>query len=84
MILAVNSLPFWPAPAERLADLRRRLAPGGRVAVVAQPRCPGATAATSRAAAAETGDLLRAAGFTRVETRTLDLRPPAVCVIASG
>ena len=28
-ILAVNSLGFWPAPAQRLAELRRRLAPGG-------------------------------------------------------
>src|SRR5215831_11090685 len=26
-ILAVNTLGFWPAPAERLAELRRRLAP---------------------------------------------------------
>ncbi len=31
VILAVNSLAFWPAPAERLAELRRRLALGGRV-----------------------------------------------------
>jgi len=38
-ILAVNSLAFWPAPAERLAELRRRLAPGGRIAIVSQPRC---------------------------------------------
>jgi len=37
-ILAVNSLGFWPAPAERLAELRRRLAPGGRIAVASQPR----------------------------------------------
>src|SRR5512142_262892 len=37
-ILAVNSLAFWPAPAERLAELRRRLAPGGRIAIASQPR----------------------------------------------
>jgi SAM-dependent methyltransferase len=36
-ILAVNSLGFWPAPAERLAELRRRLAPGGRIAIASQP-----------------------------------------------
>jgi SAM-dependent methyltransferase len=51
-ILAVNSLGFWPAPAERLAELRRRLAPGGRIAIASQPRCPGATAGTSRSARA--------------------------------
>src|SRR6201996_6556128 len=62
-ILAVNSLAFWPAPAERLAGLRRRLAPGGRVAIASQPRCPGAAADTSRDAARQIGELLTEAGF---------------------
>src|SRR5215472_2747242 len=62
-ILAVNSLGFWPGPAERLAELRQRLAPGGRLAIVSQPRCPGASADTSRDAAREIEDLLRDAGF---------------------
>jgi ubiquinone/menaquinone biosynthesis C-methylase UbiE len=82
-ILAVNSLGFWPEPAERLADLGRRLTPGGRIAIVSQPRCPGATAGTSRKAARETEDLLRSAGFTHERTETLPLGPPAVCVIAT-
>ena len=82
VILAVNSLGFWPAPAERLADLRRRLAPGGRVAIVAQPRCPGATAVTSRDAAREIESLLRSAGFTQLRTETLPLSPPAISVLA--
>ena len=43
-ILAVNALGFWPAPSQRLAELRGRLAPGGRMAIASQPRCPGATA----------------------------------------
>jgi SAM-dependent methyltransferase len=83
-ILAVNSLGFWPAPAERLAELRRRLAPGGRIAIASQPRCPGATAATSRNAADEVGNLLRSAGFTRISTQTLPLSPPAICVLAAA
>src|ERR1700683_3382003 len=41
-ILAVNSLGFWPEPAGRLAGLRRRLAPGGRMGIESQTRCPGA------------------------------------------
>jgi SAM-dependent methyltransferase len=81
-ILAVNSLGFWPAPAERLAELRRRLAPGGRIAIVSQPRCHGATAGTSGSAAEEIGTLLRSAGFTRLSTETLPLSPPVVCVLA--
>ncbi len=83
-ILAVNSLGFWPAPAQRLAELRRRLAPGGRIAIAAQPRCPGATADTSRGAAREIEELLTAAGFTQLSTQALALSPPAACVIAAS
>lgn len=83
-ILAVNSLGFWPAPTERLAELRRRLAPGGRIAIASQPRCPGATADTSRSAAREIEDLLRDAGFTQMRTETLRLSPPVVCVLAAS
>ncbi len=83
-ILAVNSLGFWPAPAERLAELRQRLAPGGRIAIVSQPRCHGATADTSRGAARGIQDLLTDAGFTRVRTETLPLSPPVACVLAAS
>jgi SAM-dependent methyltransferase len=83
-ILAVNSHGFWPAPAERLAELRRRLAPGGRVAIASQPRCPGATVDTSRSAAREIEDLLRGAGFTHLSTQTLRLSPPVACVLAAS
>lgn len=83
-ILAVNSLAFWPAPAERLAELRRRLAPGGRIAIASQPRCPGATADTSRSAALEIENLLRGAGFTLLSTQALPLSPPVACVLAAG
>ena len=82
-ILAVNSLGFWPAPTERLAELRRRLAPGGRIAIVSQPRCHGATAGTSRSAAGEIENLLRSAGFAHLSTETLPLRPPVICVLAA-
>ncbi|MBV9795171.1 MAG: methyltransferase domain-containing protein [Actinobacteria bacterium] len=83
-ILAVNALAFWPEPAQRLAELRGRLAPGGRIAVVSQPRAPGATAASSARAASDIGDLLQQAGFTGLRTETLPLSPPAVAVLAAG
>jgi SAM-dependent methyltransferase len=83
-ILAVNSVGFWRAPTERLVELRRRLAPGGRIALVSQPRCPGADAGTSRKAADELTNLLREAGFTRTRTHTLPLHPPAICLLASA
>ena len=83
-ILAVNSLAFWPAPAERLTELRRRLAPGGRIAIASQPRCHGATADTSRSAADEIETLLRSAGFTEMRTEVLPLSTPVACVLASS
>jgi SAM-dependent methyltransferase len=83
-IFAVNSLGFWPAPAERLTDLRRRLAPGGCIAIASQPRCPGATADTSRSAAGEIENLLRSAGFTQLRTEILPLSPPVACVLAAS
>ena len=83
-ILGVNSLGFWPAPAEQLAELRRRLSPGGRIAIASQPRCPGATAGTSRSAADEVENLLRSAGFTGMRTETLPLSPPVICVLAAA
>jgi ubiquinone/menaquinone biosynthesis C-methylase UbiE len=81
-VLTVNSLGFWPAPAERLAELRRRLRSGGRIAIAFQPRCPGATTATSLDAAREIEALLQDAGYTQRRTEILELDPPAVCILA--
>jgi hypothetical protein len=75
-ILTVNSLGFWPAPTQRLDQLRPRFRPGGRIAIASQPRCPGATASTSRTAAREIEALLQDAGYTKTRTEILDLDLP--------
>lgn len=82
-LLAVNTVGFWDDPAARLTDLAARMRPGGRVAVVSQPRCPGATAETTAAAGEELASYLRAAGFGDLRTETLDLDPPVVCVLGT-
>lgn len=69
---------MWSDPAGRLADLGRLLRPGGRIALVAQPRCPGATAAAD-----ELGSLLDRAGFERQRVETLELDPPVAFVLAT-
>jgi len=80
-VLAVNTVGMWPDPTAQLGELARLLRPGGRIALVSQPRCPGATAATSAAAADELAGLLTEAGFEHLRTEMLDLDPPAACVL---
>lgn len=81
-ILAVNSAGFWPEPVDRLRELRHLLRPAGRIALVSQPRCPGATHDTTDRAAQELRDLLTRAGFIGLRVETLDLDPPVACVLA--
>jgi ubiquinone/menaquinone biosynthesis C-methylase UbiE len=81
-VLAVNSIGFWDQPVARLAELRALLRPGGQIAVVSQPRCPGATDETSAEASREIAALLAGAGFSEIRVEALPLRPPVVCVLA--
>ena len=65
-------------------DLRGALRPGGRVAIVSQPRCLGASAETTERVGEETAGRLRDAGFMSLQRETLNLRPPVVCVLAEA
>jgi SAM-dependent methyltransferase len=83
-VLAVNNMGMWREPEERLKDLRSLMRPGGRIAIVSQPRCPGATAQTTVAAGREIAARLTEAGFTRIRSEMLGLEPPVVCVIGDA
>jgi SAM-dependent methyltransferase len=81
--LAVNTVGLWPEPTVQIRRVGRLLRPGGRIALVSQPRCPGATATTSAAAADELATMLSEAGFEELRMETLNLNPPAACVLAA-
>nr|WP_101790110.1 methyltransferase domain-containing protein [Nonomuraea indica] len=81
-ILAVKSVGFWPDPVERLGELRRLLRPAGRIALVSQPRRPGATRDTTARAAQELQDMLTLAVMTADSTPTGF--PASLRLISSG
>jgi SAM-dependent methyltransferase len=80
--LAVNTVGHWDEPVAGLKRIREALRPGGVIAVVSQPRKPGATAADTRAAGEEIQALLDGAGYVVARAQTLDLSPPVICVLA--
>jgi ubiquinone/menaquinone biosynthesis C-methylase UbiE len=83
-ILAVNNMGMWSEPAVRLKELAALLRGGGLIAIVSQPRCPGATPETTAAGSREIVGLLDAAGFEAIRAETLDLEPPVACVIGTA
>lgn len=80
--LAVNNASMWPEPVARLREIGQLVRPGGRIALVSQPRFPGADAAASAAAAKELAVLLTDAGYEDLRFEMLDLDPPVACVLA--
>jgi ubiquinone/menaquinone biosynthesis C-methylase UbiE len=83
-LLSVNSIGFWDDPVQRLAELRRLLRAGGRIAIAVQPRGPGATDETSTRRGREIAGALVKAEFSDVHVETLRLRPPVVCAVATN
>ena len=80
-VFAVNNLGRWREPEEQLRSIRSLMRSGGRIAIVSQPRCPGATTETTVAAGQKIATYLTAAGFTGIRSEMLALKPPVVCVI---
>jgi SAM-dependent methyltransferase len=83
-ILAVNTVLFWREPEARFRELRQLLRQGGSIAVVHQPRGPGACDEGSFAWGRATAEALGTAGFSDVRMETLRLQPAVTCVLGSN
>lgn len=81
-VLTVNSLGFWPDPVDRLIEIRSLMREAGVLAIVSQPRYPGATSKDTDRAEGEIRHYLNAAGFNDLRAERLDLTPPCTCVLA--
>ena len=83
-VLVVNSLGMWPSPVDRLGDIRSVMSDQGVIAIVSQPRCPGATREDTDRADKEIEQQLEQAGFVVTRSDQLELHPPVTCVLATG
>jgi len=82
-VLIVNSLGFWPRPVDHLIEIRSLMRRGGVIAIVSQPRCPGAASEHTDRAEREIRQQLLDAGFDDIRSERLDLNPPVTCVLAT-
>lgn len=83
-IFAMNVWQFWPNQEWVVADLARRLAPGGRLVLGYQPRHPGATAADADAARRCLRDQFTDVGLAVEDDVRHDLEPPVVYVMGEA
>jgi ubiquinone/menaquinone biosynthesis C-methylase UbiE len=74
-ILDVNGFQFWNNQIEVLSRLREQLRPGGIIALVHQPRNPGATEADATEAGEKFGRDLEMAGFEAIKVERKLMKP---------
>jgi cyclopropane fatty-acyl-phospholipid synthase-like methyltransferase len=74
-ILAVNSFQFWDNKTDVLRRLREQLRPGGIIALVHQPRIPGATEDDATEAGEGFSRYLEMAGFKDIKVERKMMKP---------
>jgi SAM-dependent methyltransferase len=84
-ILDVNSFQFWEQPVEWLMAIRAVMSEDGVIALVHQPRKPGATEADSEQAGEKFAAYLLQAGFGAITIERKPMKPVSViCVLAKN
>jgi ubiquinone/menaquinone biosynthesis C-methylase UbiE len=74
-ILAVNNFEFWDNKTDVLRQLRERLRTGGIIALVHQPRIPGATEDNATEAGKRFARYLEMAGFKDIKVERKMMKP---------
>jgi ubiquinone/menaquinone biosynthesis C-methylase UbiE len=81
-IFSINSIHFWPNPAQSIDRMRRILRPGGLLALTIQPQSRNATSENTRTIGEELISKLRVAGFTDTRLEVQHIKPMDVaCAI---
>ena len=81
-VLDINSFQFWDDKVGALKNLKKIMRPGGVIALVQQPRNPGATENDATEAGEKFASLLREADFRNVRIERKALQPvSAVCAL---
>ena len=84
-ILDINTFQFWKDPVDALKSLKPQLCPGGVIAIVHQPRKPGAEDDDTARAGKKCAELLREAGYQEVTIEQKRMKPvSATCVLGKA
>jgi ubiquinone/menaquinone biosynthesis C-methylase UbiE len=74
-VIDINTFQFWDDPVTSLQEVRKVMAPGGIIALVHQPRKPGATDQDSTAAGDRFAECLEKAQFTNIRIEQRPMKP---------
>jgi ubiquinone/menaquinone biosynthesis C-methylase UbiE len=81
-VLDINSFQFWDNPVEALKGVKSKIKPGGLIALVQQPRRPGASEQDTDSDGKKFANHLKNAGFSKIKIEKRIMKPvPTVCVI---
>ena len=80
----INSFQFWDNPVEALKGVKSRIKTGGLIALVQQPRKPGANEKDSDSDGKKFANHLKNAGFSNIKIEKKKMKPvPTVCVLGT-
>ena len=81
-VLDINSFQFWPNQVDCLVNLKRQMTNGGMMAIVHQPRKPGAKDKDTEAAGKWLSKAMQNAGFKQIRVEKRIMKPVStICLL---